>query len=31
MPTWIFYMAASCFASFLVGYILSWLWDEIHK
>ena len=28
MPTWIYYMAASCFTAFMVGYIAAYVIDE---
>jgi len=28
MPTWAYYMIGACLASFLLGYIIAWMWDE---
>ena len=28
LPEWMFYMAAVCFASFCIGWIIAWALDE---
>jgi hypothetical protein len=28
MPTWVYYMLAACLASFLIGYIVAWAWEQ---